>query len=302
MNNFADRLIEEIKKKKSCVVCGLDPMWDSIPGKIKSEFKSSGAALFKFNKSIIDAVCDVVVAVKPQLAYYEQYGVNGMIAFKATVEYAQKKGLLVIADGKRNDIGSTSKAYANAFLAKSNIMDGSFECDALTVNPYLGWDGIKPFVEVCNEYNKGIFALVKTSNPSSGELQDLVLQNGNTIYETVASLVDKWGEGSIGTYGYSSVGAVVGATYPEQAAKIRELMPRSIILVPGYGAQGGNAKSVAVNFNKDGLGAIVNASRSILYAYKSDIWSSIYDENSFDEAARAEAITMRDDINREIGR
>ncbi|HPZ51860.1 MAG TPA: orotidine-5'-phosphate decarboxylase [Clostridia bacterium] len=300
MKNFADKLIEEIKNKESYVVCGLDPIWESIPEGVKVRFKSKGAAIFAFNKAIIDAIHDVVVCVKPQLAYYEQYGINGLIAFKATVEYARKKGLLVIADGKRNDIGSTSLAYAKAYLSKGDASDLAFDCDALTVNPYLGWNGIQPFVEMCKQNSKGIFILVKTSNPSSGELQDLIVEGGRTIYEKVAELVDKWGSELVGDSGYSSVGAVVGATYPEQAERIRKIIPRSIILVPGYGAQGGNAKSVVVNFNDDGLGAVVNASRSILYAYKSDRWSGAYDEDAYADAARAEAVYMRDEINMEL--
>ncbi|NLN05483.1 MAG: orotidine-5'-phosphate decarboxylase [Clostridiaceae bacterium] len=300
MKNFADRLIEEIRNKESRVVCGLDPIWENIPQGVKDKFKSKGAAIFAFNKAIIDAIHDVVVCVKPQLAYYEQYGINGLIAFKATVEYARQKGLLVIADGKRNDIGSTSLAYAKAYLSKGDVTDLAFDCDALTVNPYLGWNGIQPFVEMCKQNGKGIFILVKTSNPSSGELQDLVVEDGRTIYEKVAELVDKWGSELVGDSGYSSVGAVVGATYPEQAERIRKIIPRSLILVPGYGAQGGDARSVAVNFNDDGLGAIVNASRSILYAYKSDRWSGMYDEEAYADAARAEAVYMRDQINMEL--
>lgn len=302
VKNFADRLIEEIKTKDSRVVCGLDPIWDYIPQSIRERFKSKGAAIFAFNKAIIDAIHDVVVCVKPQLAYYEQYGINGLIAFKATVEYAHQKGLLVIADGKRNDIGSTSQAYAKAFLSKGDVSDLAFDCDALTVNPYLGWDGIRPFVDMCKDNGKGLFILVKTSNPSSGELQDLVVEDGKTVYEKVAELVDKWGKDVVGESGYSSVGAVVGATYPQQAGKIRKILPKSIILVPGYGTQGGDARSVVVNFNEDGLGAVVNASRSILYAFKSDKWSGMYDEEAYADAARAEAVHMRDQINMELER
>ncbi len=307
MNNFADKLIEQIKSKNSCVVCGLDPDWNKIPECIKSKYKSKGAAIFAFNKAIIDSVYDLIPAVKPQLAYYEQYGVNGIISFKATVDYARQKGLLVIADGKRNDIGSTSEAYAKAYLSEGDktieegpLKEGAFECDALTVNPYLGEDGVKPFIQKCNENGTGIFILVKTSNPSSDQLQNLKLEDGNTVYEKVAVLVDMWGKESVGKYGYSSVGAVVGATYPEEAEKIRKLIPRAIILVPGYGAQGGDALSVSVNFNNDGLGAVVNSSRNILYAYKSEKWSAKYDDNSFADASRAEVINMNYEISKAL--
>ncbi len=310
MEHFADRLIQQIQKKNSPVVAGLDPAWDKIPAFIREKYKSAGAAIFAFNKGLIDALYDVVPAVKPQLAYYEMYGITGLVAFQSTVDYARSKGLLVIADGKRNDIGSTSEAYAKAYLAPapeqadpvSPLREGAFDADALTVNPYLGEDGIRPFTAACASYGKGIFALVKTSNRSSGQLQDLQLASGLTVYEQVAELVDEWGRNLIGTSGYSSVGAVVGATYPQQAESLRKRLPRALILVPGYGAQGGTADSVAVNFNQDGLGAVVNASRSIMYAYQSDKWSSRYGEEAFAEAARAEALAMSQAINQAVAR
>ena len=296
--NFADRLIAAVKKKKSPVVAGLDPVYEKLPAFLREHDKSVGAAIFAFNKGLIDALCDIVPAVKPQLAYYEMYGVSGMVAFQSTVDYAKQKGLLVIADGKRNDIGSTSEAYAKAYLEPAApgqagaLREGAFDADALTVNPYLGIDGIQPFLTLCEKNGRGIFSLVKTSNQSSGQLQDLLTENGKPLYQAVAELVSDWGKSTVGACGYSAVGAVVGATYPQQAALLRKVMPQTIFLVPGYGAQGGDARSVAVNFNPDGLGAVVNASRSIMYAYQSPKWSERYDAASFAEAARAEAVDM----------
>ncbi len=304
---YIDRLIDEIKKKNNPSVIGLDPKIEYVPGYIKDSFfnefgatfEGAAQAIIEFNTRLIDAICDIVPAVKPQLAYYEMYGIEGIKAFDETVKYAKKKGLLVIADGKRNDIGSTAQAYSAAYLGNTPIekeKHKAFDADALTVNPYLGIDGIKPFIDDCANNDKGIFVLVKTSNPSSGQLQDLKTESGKAIYETVAEYVAEWGETVKGKYGYSSVGAVVGATYPEQAKVLREIMKNAYILVPGYGAQGGTAKDAAASFNKDGLGAIVNASRSVMCAYKSDKWNTKYDENSFAEAARAEVIRMRDEI------
>lgn len=304
---YIDRLIEEIKKKNNPSVIGLDPKIEYVPGYIKDSFfnefgatfEGAAQAIIEFNTRLIDAIYDIVPAVKPQLAYYEMYGIEGLKAFDETVKYAKEKGLLVIADGKRNDIGSTAQAYSAAYLGNTPIekeKHKAFDADALTVNPYLGIDGIKPFIDDCANNDKGIFVLVKTSNPSSGQLQDLKTESGKTIYETVAEYVAEWGEAVKGKYGYSSVGAVVGATYPEQAKVLREIMKNAYILVPGYGAQGGTAKDAAASFNKDGLGAIVNASRSVMCAYKSDKWNTKYDETSFAEAARAEAIRMRDEI------
>ncbi len=306
---FIDRLINNIKEKNNPSVIGLDPKIEYVPTFIKEKkFKDFGInalgaaqAILEFNKRIIDAVYDIVPAVKPQLAYYEMYGIEGIKVFDETVKYAKGKGLIVIADGKRNDIGSTAEAYSSAFLGKTTI-DGEisekmFDVDALTVSPYLGFDGIKPFVEDCKNYNKGIFILVKTSNKSSGQLQDLFSYDGKSIYEIMAEHVKEWGEALIGKYGYSSVGAVVGATYPNQAKVLREIMKNSYILVPGYGAQGGTSKDVVHSFNRDGLGAIVNASRSVMCAFQSETWKYTYKETQFDEACRAEAIKMRDDIN-----
>lgn len=310
---FADCLIDAIKLKNNSTVAGLDPVLDYVPEFIRKEvladvgggLKGAAEAIFRFNRSLIDALYDVVPAVKPQLAYYEMYGLPGMECFYKTVAYARSKGLLIIADGKRSDIGSTASAYSTAFLGATVTADGSeaaANVDALTVNPYLGIDGIQPFLNDCKANGKGIIVLVKTSNPSSGDVQDLILEDGRPVYERIASLVDKWGSDIVGEWGYSSVGAVAGATYPIQAETIRKLIPRGILLVPGYGAQGGAADDCAVCFNKDGLGAIVNASRSIMCAYRSPRWSDTFDETSFAEAARAEAFRMKDDLNDAIER
>ncbi|MEI6286024.1 MAG: orotidine-5'-phosphate decarboxylase [Bacillota bacterium] len=297
---FIDRLIEKIKLTNNPSVIGLDPRIEFIPEHIMQQANADsetvtgaiGKAFFEFNRQIIDAIADIVPCVKPQLACYEAIGLPGIQAFEQTVRYAKERGLLVIADGKRNDIGSSAEGYAQGFFSRH-----AFVCDALTVNPYLGYDGIEPFIKSCREHNTGIFILAKTSNPSSGQLQDLLLQSGETVAEKVAALIHDWGQPLIGKYHYSSVGAVVGATYPVQAATLRAIMPQAYILVPGYGAQGGSAKDIAPNFNKDGLGAIVNASRSIMLAYQSKHWCGQFSELQFAAAARAEALRMRDDIN-----
>ncbi len=294
-----DTLIEKIIEKNNPTVAGLDPKLDYIPDDIKTEafkkygetFEGAAAAIYEFNKILIDSLCDIVPAVKPQSAYYEMYGIEGIKCLKKTIDYAKKNGMYVILDAKRGDIGATSEAYATAYLGKTKISGGSaaaFDADSLTINPYLGTDGIAPFINECASNQKGVFILVKTSNKSSGELQDLK-SDGRHIYEHMADLVKMWGSDIVGTYGYSSAGAVVGATYPEQAALLRAQMPRTYFLVPGYGAQGGGAKDVVPCFNKDGLGAIVNASRSIMCAYMKN-------GGTVGDAARAEAIRMRDDI------
>lgn len=310
---FIDTLIEKIKEKNNPTVVGLDPKIDYVPSFIKEEMfekygtnlKGVSEAILKLNKMLIDSLYDIVPAVKPQLAYYEMYGVEGVRVFYETLKYAKEKGLLCIADGKRNDIGTTAEAYSSAFLGKTKINEDSFEtvfdADALTVNPYLGIDGIKPFVNDCVNYGKGIFVLVKTSNKSSGQIQDILTQEGKSIYEKIAEYVNDWGSNVIGKYGYSSVGAVVGATYPNQAKILRKILKNAYILVPGYGAQGGTARDVAHAFGSDGLGAIVNASRSIMCAYMDEKWSGIYTEDRFNEASRAEALRMKDDINQVLG-
>ncbi len=298
-----DLLIDKINEKKNPTVAGLDPRWEYVPEYIREDAiakfgktnQAVGAALTTFNKGLIDALCDIVPAVKPQSAYYEMYGLAGLNALAETISYAREKGMYVILDGKRNDIGATAEAYAAAYLGKANaddfVVENELESEGLTVNGYLGSDGIKPFVNACRDYGKIIFVLVKTSNPSSGELQDLSV-DGETIYRKMAAMVNGWGEGLDGKYGYGPVGAVVGATYPDQLKELRSLMPKSYILVPGYGAQGGGAKDVAGAFDKNGLGAIINSSRGIMCAYK----KGDYKPEDFAKAARDEAIRMREDI------
>lgn len=297
-----DLLVEKIKEKGNPSVAGLDPKIDYVPEYIRKKayaqygqnLKGATEAIWEFNKGLIDALYDVVPAVKPQSAFYEMYGLYGEEVMHRTISYAKEKGLYIILDVKRNDIGSTAEAYSKAYLGKT-MVDG-VECDAcgvdcVTVNPYLGTDGVLPFVNDCKTYDKAIFALVKTSNPSSGELQDLMVDDKH-IYEKVAECVNKWNEDTIGKSGYGAVGAVVGATYPEQAVVLRKLMPKSYFLVPGYGAQGGGAEGVKPCFNSDGLGAIVNSSRGIMCAYKKGDWK----EEQFAEAARAEALRMKADL------
>ena len=306
MQNAMDKLISKIKETNNPTVMGLDPRYEMIPEFIRNKYEKNleGAckAILEFNKGLIDSTCDIVPAVKPQIAFYEMFGVEGIKVFNETCKYAREKGMIVIADAKRGDIGSTAEGYSNAFLGKTPLGEeriSIFDVDYITVNPYLGIDGVKPFIEDCKQYGKGIFVLVKTSNKSSGELQDLKLENGKTIYEKVAGLVDSWGEELVGEYGYSSVGAVVGATYPIQIKELREIMPSAYFLIPGYGAQGGKAEDIALGF-KDGLGGIVNASRSLMCAYKSDRWKNTYSEEEYKEATKMEAIRMRDELNNEI--
>lgn len=295
-----ERLIAKIKEKNNPSVAGLDPVLTYIPSFIKKEsfekygknLKGAADAVFAFNKGLIDGLYDVVPAVKPQAAYYEMYGFYGMEAFYKTIAYAKDKGLYVIADVKRNDIGSTAEAYAKAYLGTTEVDGEEFEpfgADSVTLNPYLGTDSIAPFLDKCETYQKSVFVLVKTSNKSSGELQDVETKDG-TVYLTSASLVNRWGVP--GECGYSNVGAVVGATYPEQAAVIRKALPHAYFLVPGYGAQGGGARDVVPCFNPDGLGAIVNSSRGIMCAYQ----RNHLPEEEYAQAARAEAIRMRDEI------
>lgn len=309
--NFADKLIAAVKAKKAPICVGLDPNFEKIPKFIKEKAFQNGEkspvacaadAIFEFNRGIIDAVFDLVPAVKPQIAYYEIFGHEGIRCYEETLKYAKSKGLLTIADAKRNDIGPTAEAYARAFLGEVQFGEGEaevvmpgFDADALTVNPYLGWDGIKPFVEEARKYDKGIFVLVKTSNPSSGDLQDLQMKDGSFVYEIMGGLVDSWGAIELGESGYSFVGAVVGATYPKQAERLRALMPNSIFLVPGYGVQGGSASSVAPCFNKDGLGAIVNNSRGIIFAYEK---LSGFGEGDYAEAARKATMMMKEEIGK----
>lgn len=302
--HFADRLNEQIQKKSSAVCVGLDPRLEQIPECIKKKqfeehkdpFKAAAESFIEFNKGIIDAVADLVPIVKPQIAFYEQYAVEGMRAFKETLDYAKAKGILTLADIKRGDIGSTAEAYAKAFLGKVEVNGKeveSFGADAVTIAPYLGWDGVKPFVDEARKHGKGVFVLVKTSNPSSADLQDLQMKDGNAIYEIMAQLLDSWGADEIGESGYSFVGAVVGATYPEQMKDIRKLLPQSIFLVPGYGAQGGTAQDVQAAFNDDGLGAIINSSRGIIFAWEK---SDTFTEKDYADAARQAVETMLKDL------
>ena len=298
-----DRLIKKIIETKNPTVVGLDPKLDYVPDFIKQEcfakdgqtLKAAANAILTFNKMIIDEIYDIVPAIKPQAAYYEMYGFYGVEALAQTIAYAKEKGMFVITDGKRNDIGATMEAYTTAHLG--TVMVGETECepfgaDALTVNGYLGTDGIAPLLKVCGEKDKGIFVLVKTSNKSSGELQDKLI--GETpVYAVMGDMCENWGSEQIGEYGYSSVGAVVGATYPQQLEELRKRLPHTMFLVPGYGAQGGGAKGIAGAFDENGLGAIVNSSRAIMCAYKNEENCS---EQDFAKAARREAVRMKEDI------
>lgn len=302
--NAIDNLIRKIKETNNPTVMGLDPRYEMIPECVRNKYDQTleGAckAILEYNKALIDATYDVVPAVKPQVAFYEMFGIDGIKVFNETCKYAKEKGMVVIADAKRGDIGSTAQGYSNAFLGKTPIGENEieiFNVDFLTVNPYMGTDCVKPFVDDCKKYNKGLFVLVKTSNKSSGDVQDLVLQNGKTIYETIAELVNVWGEDLVGENGYSSIGAVVGATYPKQLEELRNIMPKTYFLIPGYGAQGGKAEDIALGFDSNGLGGIVNASRSLMCAYKSDLWKDKFAEEDYANATRAEALRMRDELN-----
>lgn len=315
--HFADRLIEEIKKKGNPICVGLDPRLDVIPEFIREEafadaanrgkpLRAAAEALLAFNKGIIDAVCDIVPVVKPQVAFYEIFGAEGMRAYEATLDYAHSKGLITIADVKRNDIGSTAEAYACAYLGDVPVEEEKariFDADSVTVNGYLGSDGVKPFIKVAAAEGKGIFVLVKTSNKSSGELQDLFVyddvakaKDAKPLYEVMGYYVDSFGADEIGESGYSLVGAVVGATYPEQAKRLRAIMPNAFFLVPGYGAQGGTAADVRACFNEDGLGAVVNSSRGIIFAYKEE--GSTYGEKDYAFAARDAALKMAEELKK----
>ncbi|MBO6174594.1 MAG: orotidine-5'-phosphate decarboxylase [Lachnospira sp.] len=300
-----NKLVDKIKKQNAPVVVGLDPMMNFVPKHLQdAAFKEYGEtlegaaeAIWQFNKAIIDNIYDIVPAVKPQVAMYEQFGIPGMIAFKKTVDYCHEKDMVVIGDVKRGDIGSTSEAYAVAHLGKVKVGNkeiAAFDEDFATVNPYLGSDGINPFLKVCKEEKKGIFILVKTSNPSSGEFQDRLI-DGRPLYEHVGEKVNEWAMQCMGD-DYSYVGAVVGATYPEMGKVLRKVMPKSFILVPGYGAQGGKAEDLVHFFNEDGLGAIVNSSRGIIAAYAKEEYAK-FGEANFADASRQAAIDMINDIN-----
>lgn len=299
-----NQLIEKIKRTGAPIVAGLDPMLKYVPEHIQKRaydeygetLRGAAEAIWLFNKEIIDNICDLIPAVKPQIAMYEQFGIEGLAVYKQTVDYCKEKGLIVIGDVKRGDIGSTSEAYAVGHLGKVQVGShrySGFDEDFVTVNPYLGTDGVAPFIKVCKEEGKGIFILVKTSNPSSGEFQDRLI-NGRPLYELVGEKVAEWGEDCMGT-AYSNIGAVVGATYPEQGKILRRLMPKAFILVPGYGAQGGKGADLVHFFNEDGLGAIVNSSRGIIAAYQQEQYAK-YGAEHFAEASRAAVLAMKEDI------
>ncbi len=299
-----DKLIEKIVDLQNPTCVGLDTSFSYLPEDMRngiSSFDDAAEAIAEFNMNVIDKVCDVVPSVKVQIAYYEMYGHAGLQAFEYTVNYAKGRGLIVIADCKRNDIGSTAGCYSSAYLGKTDVngkLLRAFAADMLTVNGYLGYDGIKPFVNDIKAYDKSIFALVKTSNPSSGEFQNLKLDNGQYVYEKMGELVSEWGKDSIGKYGYSEVGAVVGATHPEEAGRLRAQLPHTFFLIPGYGAQGGSAEMLKVCFDKNGLGGVVNSSRGIICAYRDQRYSGM----NYAEAARAACIDMQQDLVSAIGK
>ena len=305
-----NRLVSRIRETGAPIVVGLDPMLSYIPEQILEKafsecgetLEGAAQAIWEFNREIIDNTCDLIPAVKPQIAMYEQFGLEGLKAFEKTVKYCKEKGLVVIGDVKRGDIGSTSAAYATAHLGKVTVGTkriAAFDEDFATVNPYLGSDGVKPFVKVCQEEKKGIFVLVKTSNPSSGEFQDRLI-DGRPLYEHVGEKVAQWGEECMGD-SYSYVGAVVGATYPEMGKILRKIMPKAYILVPGYGAQGGKGADLVHFFNADGLGAIVNSSRGIIAAWQQEEYGK-YGAEHFGEASRAAVLDMREDIAQALGK
>lgn len=303
-----NKLIQGIQRTGAPIVVGLDPTLKFVPGHLKQKafaeygetLKGAAEAVWLFNKEIIDNIYDLIPAVKPQIAMYEQFGIEGLLVFQKTVDYCKEKGLVVIGDVKRGDIGSTSEAYAVGHLGKVQVgskLCSGFNEDFVTVNPYLGSDGVAPFIKVCKEEKKGIFVLVKTSNPSSGEIQDRMIreQSGERpLYEIVGEMVAKWGADCMGD-SYSYVGAVVGATYPEQGKALRKIMPKAFILVPGYGAQGGKGADLVHFFYEDGLGAIVNSSRGIIAAYQQAEYAK-YGEEDFAKASRAAVLAMKEDI------
>ena len=305
MKPFADRLVESIRKAGNPCVVGLDPRIALMPDFIKSgrdrpTREAIRSVICDFHELLLDAVGDLVPAVKPQLAFFEQYGVAGIEAFEQTVADAHKRGLLVIADGKRNDISSTAEAYASAFLGEADVFGEplkAFDADSTTVTPYLGRDSLEPFADACRKHGKGMFVVLKTSNPGSRDFQDQILkETGRPLYETIAGILHDLGKDMIGECGYSSIGAVVGATFPEDARRIRTLMPRGFILVPGYGAQGAMGREAAACFNSDGLGAVVSSSRGISYNFGSAGISRM----DFEKSARENALRMIEDVTNAI--
>ena len=304
MKNMMDRLIKKIIKTNNPTVIGVDTRYDMVPECVKNKYSKDingmCGAMLEYGKALIDATYDIIPAVKLQSAYFEMYGIEGIKLYKEMIDYCKQKDMIVMADVKRGDIGSTSSGYSRAYLGKNIINEkeeGIFDVDFATVNPYMGSDCVNPFVEDCKKYDKGIFVLVKTSNKSSGEIQDLKTEDGEEVYKKVAKLVNKWGEELVGEYGYSSVSAVVGATYPKQLKELRELMPNAYFLIPGYGAQGGKAEDIALGFDENGLGGIVNATRSLMCAYKSELWKDKFAEEDYAKATRAEAVRMKDELN-----
>ncbi len=303
MKNLMDRLIEKIKQMNNPTVIGVDTRYELVPDCVKNKYSKDingmCKAMLEYSKALIDATYDIIPAVKLQSAYFEMYGIEGIKLYKEMIDYCKSKEMIVMADVKRGDIGSTSSGYSRAYLGKNLINEKEesiFDVDFATVNPYMGSDCVNPFVEDCKKYDKGIFVLVKTSNKSSGEIQDLKTEDGEEVYKKVARLVNSWGEELIGENGYSNVSAVVGATYPKQLEELRELMPHAYFLIPGYGAQGGKAEDIALGFDENGLGGIVNATRSLMCAYKSERWQKEFSEEDYAKATRAEAIRMRDEL------
>jgi len=305
VQHFADRLVEAVRKTGSPVCLGLDPRFDLLPLAIRNAAvqadghtpKAIARAFVAFNRALIDATADIVPVCKPQIAFYEEWGADGIAAFEETIRYAKLKGMLVISDAKRGDIGATAVAYARAHLGGLECTGGvGFDADALTVNPYMGHDTLQPYLDLGASNGKGIFVLVKTSNPGSGDLQDLEAQ-GKPVYEHVADMICRIGAKYRGKSGFTSVGAVVAATYPQQARRLRELLPDTIFLVPGYGTQGATATDAMASFRSDGQGAVVNASRSIIFAYKQGSYASRFGETGFAEAARAAAMQMAKELN-----
>lgn len=301
-----DKLIDKIKQTHNPTVVGLDPRLDYIPPHIKRESfgrfgetpKGAAEAFYQFNMELIDEIYDLVPAVKPQIAMYEQYGADGIEVYIKTIEYAKQKGLIVIGDVKRGDIASTAEAYSDGHIGMVGIGENKYSIykeDFITVNPYLGYDSIEPYLENCRDFEKGLFILVKTSNKRSGDIQDLNI-DGQAVYEKIGEYVSEWGKDLIGEYGFSEIGAVVGATYPNQAKRLREFMPHTFFLIPGYGAQGGKAEDLAVCFNKEGLGGIVNSSRGIIAAYQTPVYKNNFTEEQFAKAARQAVLDMKSDL------
>ena len=314
MTPFAERVLSAVEKVTNPTVLGLDPRLDYLPESLRrtaaqafsDPAQATAEAIFEFNRRLIDAVSGLIAVVKPQYAYYEMYGPHGVRCLIRTIRYAKEKGMLVIADAKRSDIGPTAAAYAKAILGETALIGGASEvfqgADAVTLNAYLGIDGIEPFLEACDRLGKGVFILVRTSNPSTVDFQDLTLSDGRPLYEEVARKIDEWGSTRVGPSGFSSVGAVVGATWPEQARRLRSIMPKALVLVPGYGAQGASADDAAANFDEKGRGALVNASRSLMCAYALKHNEGRFTAEDFEAAARTEALRMKNDLAEAIGR